>query len=229
MATIPNPSPSCSSGARRRADRRRRDRPAGHLSADPAVRRRADLPDLVDASSAASSSTSGRTRRSPLSITDPIAVGGRDGPGDDPGRRPGHRRGPARRLGTPAADLGGEGARDRLLPQGAGRAAALLRAGADRDHAAPRPVLARRRRSGRAGDRRPSERRPRDAHRTPGARRPEPASRSSPPIPSDRDLGRRRRLSGQRRRRRRASTRQRHRDVRARRPGSPSRPIATSR
>ena len=77
-----------------------------------------------------------------LSITDPVAVGGAHRPGDDPGRRPGHRRGPARRLGAAPPDLGEEGAVDRLLPQGAGRAAAVLRAGADRDHAAPRPLLA---------------------------------------------------------------------------------------
>ena len=48
-------------------------------------------------------------------------------------------------------DLGGEGAVDRLLPQGARRAAALLRAGAHRDHAAPGPLLVRRRRRDRAG------------------------------------------------------------------------------
>ena len=81
-----------------------------------------------------------------LSITDPVAVGGAHRPRDDPGRRPGHRGGPARRLGAAPADLGDEGAGDRLLPQGPRRAAAVLRAGADRDHAAPRPVLVRRRR-----------------------------------------------------------------------------------
>ena len=58
-----------------------------------------------------------------------------DRPGDDPGRRPGDRGGPARRLGAAAPDLGAQGAVDRLVPQGAGRAAALLRAGAHRDHA----------------------------------------------------------------------------------------------
>ena len=80
-----------------------------------------------------------------LSITDPGRVGGAHRPRDDPGRRPGHRGGPARRLGATAPDLGGEGTVDRLLPQGARGAAALLRASADRDHPAPRPVLVRRR------------------------------------------------------------------------------------
>ena len=71
--------------------------------------------------------------------------------GHDPGRRPGHRRGPARWLGAPAPDLASQGAVDRLLPQGARRAAALLRARAHRDHAAPRPLLVGRRHIGRAG------------------------------------------------------------------------------
>ena len=80
-----------------------------------------------------------------VSITDPVAVGGRPRSRDDPGRRPGHRGGPARRLGAAPPDLGEEGAVDRLLPQGARRAAALLRAGAHRGDAAPRPLLGRRR------------------------------------------------------------------------------------
>ena len=136
-------------GARRRADRDRRPRPAGHLPADPAVGRRTHLPDLVDA-------VQSQARAHPR---EPEGVGvdhrpGRGGraprPGDDPGRRPGHRRGSARRLGAAAPDLGGQGAVDRPVPQGPGRAAALLRAGADRDHAAPRPVLVRRLRGIRA-------------------------------------------------------------------------------
>ena len=74
-----------------------------------------------------------------LSITDPISIGGSDRPRHDPGRRPRHRGGPARRLGAAPADLGGEGAVHRRLPQGARGAAAVLRASADRDHAAARP------------------------------------------------------------------------------------------
>ena len=98
-----------------------------------------------------------------LSITDPVAVGGADGPGDHPGRRPDHRGGPARRLGAAAADLGAQGAGDRLVPQGAGRAAAVLRAGADRDHATPGPVLGRRRHRRPRRSAPTSARRPRDA------------------------------------------------------------------
>ena len=85
-----------------------------------------------------------------LSITDPVAVGGRTDRATHPGRRPDHRRGPPRRLGEAPADLGGEGAVDRLFPEGSGRAAAVLRARAHRDHAAARPVLVRRRAAQRA-------------------------------------------------------------------------------
>ena len=73
-----------------------------------------------------------------LSITEPVRRRGHR-PRDDPGRRPGDRRGPARWLGATPPDLGEEGAVDRLLPQGARRAAALLRASTHRDH--PRRVL----------------------------------------------------------------------------------------
>ena len=46
-----------------------------------------------------------------VSITDPVAVDGRTDRATHPGRRPGHRRGPARRLGAAAADLGGRRSR----------------------------------------------------------------------------------------------------------------------
>ena len=101
----------------------------------------------------------------------------------DPGRRPGHRRRPARRLGAPAADLGGEGAVDRLVPQGAGRAAALLRARAHRDHAAAGPVLAGRRRAARAERHDRRRRRPRDAL-DPRDRRPAGLDEARRPIPT---------------------------------------------
>ena len=137
-----------------------------------------------------------------VSITDPIAVGGR------------HDRatiqGDARVI-----DDDPHGGWERLLPiweakepsivvvpQGPRRAAALLRAGTDRDHAAARPVLVGRgRRDRAAGDARRRRGRPRDAqHRRP--RRPDRARQARHlPVP-DRHLGRRRRLSRQRRRRR---------------------------
>ena len=63
---------------------------------------------------------------------------------DDPGRRPGDRRRPARRLGAAPADLVGEGAGDHRVPQGAGRAAVVLRARPHRGHAATGPLLVRR-------------------------------------------------------------------------------------
>ena len=81
-----------------------------------------------------------------LSLTDPIAVGGRTDRATIQGDATDHRGGPARRLGTPSPDLGEEGALDRVLPEATRGAAALLRAVADRDHAAARPLLARRRR-----------------------------------------------------------------------------------
>ena len=52
-----------------------------------------------------------------VSITDPVSVGGRTDRRHDPGRREDHRRRPARRLGAAPADLGGQGAVDRVLPE----------------------------------------------------------------------------------------------------------------
>ena len=113
-----------------------------------------------------------------LSITDPIAVGGRADRVDDPGRRPGDRGGPARRLGAPPPDLGEEGAVDRVLPEGPRRAAAVLRAVADRDHPAPRPLLGRRRSPRRRRSSATPGRRPRDG--TTDRRRPADARPSTP-------------------------------------------------
>ena len=102
-----------------------------------------DLPDLVDPVQPQARAHQGEPEG--LGLDHRPGRGRRAGrPGDDPGRCPDHRGGPARRLGAAPADLGGQGAVDRLLPQGARRAAALLRAGAHRDHAAARPVLVRR-------------------------------------------------------------------------------------
>ena len=113
MSTSPNPSTELlDASARRRAHRRRRRRAPGHLPADPAVRRRAHLPDLVDALQPEARAH----RREPegLALDHRPGRGRRpDRSGDDPGRRPRHRRRPARRLGAAAADLGGEGAGDR--------------------------------------------------------------------------------------------------------------------
>ena len=99
-------------GARRRADRRRRDRPTGDLPAHPAVGRRAHVHDVVHPvqpeARAHRAATPGSRSRSPTRSRRRS-----DRPRHDPGRRPGHRRRPARRLGTAAADLGGEGAGDR--------------------------------------------------------------------------------------------------------------------
>ena len=163
MATMPTPvAELLDAGARRGAHRRRRHGSSGHLPAHPAVGRRARLHDLVDpvqpqARAHRREREGGRLDHRPDQRRRP------DRPSHDPGRRPGHRRRSARRLGAAAADLVGQGAGDRRVPQGAGGAAAVLRAGAHRDHAAPRPVLVRRRRAGARRRSRPSARRPRDA------------------------------------------------------------------
>ena len=77
-----------------------------------------------------------------VSITDPIVGRRPDRSRHDPGRRARHRGGSARRLGAAVADLVGQGAGDRVVPQGAGRAAVVLRARADRDRPASRLLLA---------------------------------------------------------------------------------------
>ena len=92
-----------------------------------------------------------------LSITDPIAVGGRADRVDDPGRRPGDRGGPARRLGAAPPDLGEEGTVDRVLPEGPRGPPPVLRTVADRDHAAAGLLLGGRRRRDGAGRQRRRE------------------------------------------------------------------------
>ena len=120
----------------------------------PLVGRRARLHDLVDP--VQPQARAHRGERQGLRVDHGPDLGRRpDRSRDDPGRRPGHRRRPAWRLGTSAADLVGEGAGDRLVPQGARGAAALLRARAHRDR--PRAVSCtgrrRRRHPGAAGRR----------------------------------------------------------------------------
>ena len=79
-----------------------------------------------------------------VSITDPVAVGGRTNRRHDPGRCPSDRGRPARRLGATASDLGAERAGHRRVPEAAGRAAVVLRAGPHRGHAPPVVLLAER-------------------------------------------------------------------------------------
>ena len=202
------------------------DRPPGHLPADPALRRRAHLPDLVDAVHTQARAHQGepegravdhrsRRRRRP------------DRPGDDPGRRPGHRGGPARRLGAAPPDLGEEGAVDRLLPEGSGspcRSSSSGRSSRSRRGERCTGPTATRRRAPRG--RPPSGRRPRDGATTADRTRARPRSTSAQGLEKlatypyrDPHLRRRRRLSGQRRGRRRRSTPPPARRRSPRRPG----------
>src|SRR5439155_22686980 len=76
---------------------------------------------------------------------------GQPGPRHDPGDRARHRGRPPCAVG--AADprpVASQGARNRPVPQGSGRAAALLRARRHRDHAAALPLLAGRQHGARA-------------------------------------------------------------------------------
>ena len=227
MAAIPGPvTELLESALVGRADGRRPQRSARDLSPHPVVGRRARLHDLVDPVQPQAGAHRGE--RQGLGVDHGSDLGRRsNGSRDDPGRRQGHRRRPAWRLGTSAADLVGEGAGDRLVPQGARGAAALLRARAHRDLPAPCPVLAdrathpRRRRSSSSG------RRPRDAFdpRDRRASRPRQARR---PTPSRSRPGWTTAATRSRSPSRRPSTRGRSPRRSTRRQGSPSRRTVTS-
>src|SRR5438309_568770 len=132
-------------GPRRRADGHRLDRPAGHLPADPAIRRQADLPDVVNPVLKEARAHQGEPEG--RAVDHRSDRNGRPNrPRHDPGRCAGDRGGSPRRLGAAAPDLGAEGTIDRVLPHATGGPAAVLRAVADRDRSPPGPVLGRGRR-----------------------------------------------------------------------------------
>ena len=110
----------------------------------PALSRGEDLPPLLDPVQQEARAHQARPARLALPQR-PDRHQGQPRPRDDPGDGAPDRGRPALRLGAahPSA-LAPEGAVDRRLPQGARRAAALLRTRGHRDHAGALPVLGRR-------------------------------------------------------------------------------------